>query len=129
MNPALRFAKLASNLAEPAALPRRQADAAPATRKRSAGLAGVARATSDNAQEMSAEGNVQAHPDVDALVEAICAQGCKVVYQVIASLQAGEELLETAHLDTPAVTALLTELESIMAVYAENGSVCLNKDK
>jgi len=82
--------------------------------------------TAEAAQSGDAD---QIHPDVDALVESICAQGCKVVYQVIATLQAGETPLEMAHLDTPATAAVLAELESIMAVYAENGSICLRKGK
>lgn len=104
-----------------------------AVRPRTAGLSVVPRLATDAALETSESAQSgdtdQPHPDVDALVESICAQGCKVVYQVIARLQAGETPLEMAHLDTSATAAVLAELESIMAVYAENGSICLTKGK
>ena len=62
---------------------------------------------------------------LDALIEAICAQGCKTVYQVMARLQAGQMVPELAHLQRSECNRVLVELDSIMAVYAENGSVCL----
>ena len=66
---------------------------------------------------------------LDPLIEAICAQGCKTVYQVMARLQAGQTVPELAHLLQHECNRVLTELDSIMAVYAENGSVCLTGGK
>jgi len=62
---------------------------------------------------------------LDAVIETICARGCKAVYQVMAQLQAGQTVPELAHLPRCDCNRVLVELDSIMAVYAENGSVCL----
>lgn len=65
---------------------------------------------------------------VETIVEQICACGCKAVYQVIASLQARRIPDEMAELSSIECDRVLMELESIMAVYAENGSACLLGD-
>ena len=114
---------------EPSARPRSRANA----RIRTSASGGVSRLPKDTAPDLAETAALvdadRVRDDIDALVEGICEQGCKVVYQVIASLQAGEELARMVHLDRSATLAVLAELESIMAVYAENGSVCLTQQK
>ena len=121
------------NTTEPPSRSHRSRESAASGRARSTGLAGVSRLAQGGAAELAGgDGPVDTNrvqQGTDVLVETICARGCKVVHQVIASLQAGEKLAEMAHLDTPATLAVLAELESIMAVYAENGSVCLSNGK
>lgn len=63
--------------------------------------------------------------EIDRCVERICAQGCKVVYQCIEQLRSGTEVADVHGLSGRQIELLLAELESIMAVYAENGSACL----
>ena len=58
-------------------------------------------------------------------VEQICALGCRQVYQRIDELRAGVAVPELAGLNVDQIAAVLSELESIMAVYTENGATCL----
>ena len=58
-------------------------------------------------------------------VEQICALGCRGVYQRIDELRAGSAVPELAGLSPHQIVLVLTELESIMAVYTENGATCL----
>lgn len=60
---------------------------------------------------------------VDACVERLCQKGCRVVWEVIATMERGENLPETAHLAPTEHTAVLTELKSIMAVYGGSCSL------
>lgn len=62
---------------------------------------------------------------VDRVVEQLCEQGCRVVYQRIEQLRAGVLVAEARGLTFRQRERVLAELESIMAVYAENGSTCL----
>lgn len=62
---------------------------------------------------------------VDEAVERLCAQGCRVVYQRIDELRSGAAIEELQGLDDYQRELVAVELESIMAVYAENGSVCM----
>jgi len=73
-----------------------------------------------------AEGHQRASEPVDDMVELFCAMGCKAVYQVIAQLQGGSLPDRMRHLNQRDCARVLTELQSIMDVYAENGSVCLS---
>jgi len=65
---------------------------------------------------------------VETVIEQVCARGCKAVYQVIAGLQARRIPDEMTELSSIECERVLMELESIMAVYAENGSACLVGD-
>jgi hypothetical protein len=62
---------------------------------------------------------------IEHKVEQICALGCRQVYQRIDELRAGTGVPELAGLNSRQMAAVVTELESIMAVYTENGAVCL----
>ena len=66
---------------------------------------------------------------VEHCIEQICARGCKVVCQVIARLRSGPPPAELAQLGAAERDRVLVELESIMAIYAENDSVCLLNER
>jgi len=65
---------------------------------------------------------------IEHKVEQICALGCRGVYQRIDEIRAGVGVPELVGLNSRQVAAVMTELESIMAVYTENGAVCLLDD-
>ena len=65
---------------------------------------------------------------VEHRVEQVCALGCRSVYQRIDDLRAGIGVPELAGLNPRQIALVLTELESIMSVYTENGAVCLLGD-
>jgi len=65
---------------------------------------------------------------VEAVIEQLCTLGCKTVYQVIAQLRDGQIPASMADLGEAQCAEVLVELQSIMAVYTENGSVCSNPD-
>jgi hypothetical protein len=65
---------------------------------------------------------------IEHKVEQICALGCRGVYQRIDEIGAGVGVPELVGLNRRQVTAVVTELESIMSVYTENGAVCLLGD-
>jgi len=62
---------------------------------------------------------------IEHRVEQICALGCRQVYQRIDEIRADVRVPELVGLNSRQVAAVMTELESIMAVYTENGAVCL----
>lgn len=55
---------------------------------------------------------------IDLALESLCGEGCKTVWSVIANLESGEALPQTNGLSEAELDTLLTELKSIMAVYA-----------
>lgn len=55
---------------------------------------------------------------IDLVLESLCGQGCKAVWDVIASLESGQALPQTDGLTQDELDALLAELKSVMAVYA-----------
>ncbi len=61
----------------------------------------------------------------DLVVEAICAEGCKFVNQLLESqtIQAKHDLLQK--LDEEQQQWVITELHSIMNVYSDSGSCSL----
>jgi hypothetical protein len=63
-------------------------------------------------------------PDLDALVERICARGCRSVNDLIQRLEQGLPTTDTEGLEPRTVRTLVKELKSIMAVYAARGGVC-----
>lgn len=58
---------------------------------------------------------------VDHCVELLCDRGCRAVWGIIRSLEAGEELPETSSLSADERRAVLRELKSVMAVYGPGG--------
>jgi hypothetical protein len=56
---------------------------------------------------------------LDAIIEALCRQGCRQVRLNIARLEQGEEVPETRGLTAAARLEVLAELRAIMAVYGE----------
>jgi len=56
-------------------------------------------------------------PELQAQVEAICAEGCNHVRDVIRRLEAGNPPPELRMLDADARRCILLELQAIMAVY------------
>lgn len=56
-------------------------------------------------------------PEVNALIDRLCAEGCTVVQEHILALERGEEHPAYAHLDAAGRRLLLAELRAIMAVY------------
>ncbi len=59
------------------------------------------------------------HQRIGACVESLCEKGCREVWGVIAALERGEVLPETAPLPEPERRVVLQELKEVMAVYAE----------
>lgn len=59
------------------------------------------------------------HLCVDQHVERLCERGCRAVFGYIEALRAGRDLPEFAGMSAAERVALLHELETIMAVYAE----------
>jgi len=51
-------------------------------------------------------------------VECLCSQGCKAVWNHIATLERGESIPETADLAPSEVGQVLDELRAVMAAYA-----------
>jgi hypothetical protein len=60
------------------------------------------------------------NPRVEHVVEALCHRGCRAVWQIIATLERGGELPETAELNVDEVRAVVMEQRAIMAVYGES---------
>ena len=56
---------------------------------------------------------------IDRCVETLSLRGCTEVYEVIRLLEEGKCLSETAELADDERNAVLNELKSVMAVYAE----------
>ncbi|WP_295578518.1 hypothetical protein [uncultured Lamprocystis sp.] len=56
---------------------------------------------------------------LDAVIEALCRQGCRQVRSSMARLEQGEDLPETSGLTATARLEVLAELRAIMAVYGE----------
>jgi len=56
---------------------------------------------------------------LDAVIEALCRQGCREVRLSMARLEQGEDLPETRGLTAAARLEVLVELRAIMAVYGE----------
>ncbi len=56
---------------------------------------------------------------LDAVIEALCRQGCRQVRLSMARLEQGEDLPETHGLTAAARLEVLSELRTIMAVYGE----------
>lgn len=56
---------------------------------------------------------------IDRCVETLSLRGCTEVYEVIRLLEEGKYLPETAELADDERNAVLNELKSVMAVYAE----------
>lgn len=65
---------------------------------------------------------MQCSPQIELVIDNICAQGCELVSAYIVALKTGESRPEYAHLDVAQRTALLFELQAIMAVYQDEGS-------
>lgn len=59
------------------------------------------------------------HRSVVANVEHICGLGCTRVYEIIETLERGEDSKELKGMSTEHRAALLEELKAIMAVYEE----------
>ncbi|HSH28361.1 MAG TPA: hypothetical protein VK971_00515 [Thiohalobacter sp.] len=59
------------------------------------------------------------NPEVNVLIDRLCAQGCTVVQEHILALERGTEQPTYAHLDAAGRRLLLTELRAIMAVYGD----------
>ena len=55
---------------------------------------------------------------IELALESLCGQGCKAVWDVIASLESGKALPQTDGLSEQELETLLAELKSVMAVYA-----------
>ena len=68
---------------------------------------------------------VKEHEQRDQIIEAICAEGCKFVNQLLVSesLQSENKLLQL--LDKKNQQWVLSELHSIMNVYGDSGSCSL----
>jgi hypothetical protein len=60
---------------------------------------------------------------IDACLEHICQQGCRVVNHIICQLEQGEYVENIQHLNAEQRQKLYQELKNVMAVYAETG-VC-----
>jgi hypothetical protein len=58
-------------------------------------------------------------PEVEQAVDRVCALGCDVVSAYIKALQQGQARPEYQSLDSAQRAALLSELQSIMAVYGD----------
>ena len=56
-------------------------------------------------------------PTLQGIVEAICAKGCRQVWQAIAAWEKGEVPVEARGLGEADLAWVLTELKAIMAVY------------
>ncbi len=56
---------------------------------------------------------------IDARVEMLCQQGCRLVRIQIATLEAGGDIPETQDLDPCERALFLAELQQIMAVYGD----------
>lgn len=56
-------------------------------------------------------------PEVNVLIDRLCAEGCTVVQEYILALELGTEHPAYAHLDEYQRRLLLVELRAIMAVY------------
>ena len=50
-------------------------------------------------------------------IDTICQQGCSSVRDVIKSMEAGDELKETDHLNADEKDTVLRELKHVMSVY------------
>jgi hypothetical protein len=61
----------------------------------------------------------QQNPVLEVRVEAICERGCRSVWHVIAALEQGKDLPETADLAAAERDWVLAELKAVMSVYAE----------
>ncbi|MBK1693957.1 hypothetical protein CKO09_04285 [Chromatium weissei] len=61
------------------------------------------------------------HLRLESRLESICQQGCQQVRRIISALEAGVDVPETHGLNQRESSALLAELQQIMAVY---GDVC-----
>lgn len=59
------------------------------------------------------------NPEVNVLIDRLCAEGCTVVQEYILALERGEEHPVYAHLDAAGRRLLLAELRAIMAVYGD----------
>ena len=57
------------------------------------------------------------NPEVNALIDRLCGEGCTVVQEQITLLERGGEHPVYAHLDAAQRSLLLAELRAIMAVY------------
>jgi len=57
---------------------------------------------------------------VEHAVELLCHRGCRAVWAVIRALEHGDTLPETADLSAAEVSAVVSELKTIMSVYADN---------
>lgn len=57
---------------------------------------------------------------VQSAIEAICELGCVRVNEIIASLESGNFITETAGLDKSEQDAVLLELKAIMSVYDQD---------
>ena len=57
------------------------------------------------------------NPEVNALIDRLCGQGCTAVQEYITALERGEQHPVYAHLDETQRNLLLAELRAIMAVY------------
>lgn len=60
--------------------------------------------------------------EVDHCLELLCQKGCRSVWEGIAMLERGEQLPETASLESDDRERVLNELKAIMEVY--EGSCC-----
>jgi hypothetical protein len=58
-------------------------------------------------------------PLLESRLEAICERGCRQVWDVIATLERGDNVPETEDLDAAERAWLLAELNAVMTVYAE----------
>ena len=57
------------------------------------------------------------HQRVEVCVECLCNQGCKAVWNHIATLERGDSIPETADLAPSEVDQVLSELRAVMAAY------------
>ena len=64
--------------------------------------------------------------EIDAHVARICDLGCRRVYQVIATLERGQESDDTRTLPDNLRATVLAELKAVMAIYdaREDGPPC-----
>ena len=61
-------------------------------------------------------------PELQAVVDQLCEDGCKAVSQYITEIQSGEYPAQMRALNRQECETVLAELESIMAVYDRDGS-------
>lgn len=60
--------------------------------------------------------------EIDQTIDLICTQGCQYVNSVLENASIRNECIEFKRLNDTDQTLVLSELKSVMSVYAETGS-------